>query len=69
MAKKKVYRPDVQDIRRAAHSMLANHGSNAAEIALKRARNLDVASEGRWVWESVFAMLSDLPRPGIGALS
>jgi uncharacterized membrane protein len=69
MAKRKVYGPDAQDIRRAAYSMLANHGSNAAEIALRRARNLDVASESRGVWERVFATLTEMQHPGTGALA
>ena len=60
MAKKKVYGPDAQDIRRAAYSMIANHGRNAAEIAQRRARNLDVASEARTVWERVVAVLGDI---------
>ncbi len=67
MAKKtKIYGPDAQDIHRAAYSMLANHGSSAAEIALKRARNLAVASEARSVWERIFASLTDMQRHGNG---
>lgn len=67
--KKKVHGPDAQDIRRAAYSMLANHGSNAADVALKRARNLDLESEGRGVWERVFTMLTDMQQRGAGALA
>jgi len=69
MAKRKTYGPDAQDIRRAAYSMLANHGGSAAEIALKRARNLDVASEARMVWERVFMTLSELQRKDGKALA
>jgi uncharacterized membrane protein len=69
MAKKNAYGPDAQDIRRAAYSMLANHGSNAAEVALKRARNLDIASEARGVWERVSAMVNEMQRHGTGALA
>jgi hypothetical protein len=69
MAREKVHGPDAQDIRRAADSMLANHGSAAAEIALKRARNLEAASEARCVWESIFATLKDLGSHGTGALA
>lgn len=68
MAKKRASGPDVQEIRRAAYSMLANHGSNAAEIALKRAHNLDIASEGRGVWERISAMVSEMQH-GTGALA
>jgi len=60
MAKRKIYGPDTLEIRRAAYSMLANHGGNAAEIALKRARNLDVASEARMVWERIFTALGEM---------
>jgi uncharacterized membrane protein len=67
--KKKVYGPDAQDIRRAAYSMLANHGSNAAEIALRRARNLDAACEARGVWERIFATVSEMQQHGAGALA
>jgi len=66
--RKKVYGLDIQDIRRAAYSMLANHGGNAAEIALKRARNLDVASESRGIWEQISATVSEMQRHGTGAL-
>lgn len=69
MAKKKIYGPDAQDIRRAASSMLANHGTNAAEIALKRARNLDVASEARGVWERIFATVTEMQQRRTGALA
>lgn len=67
--KKRVYGPDAQDIRRAAYSMLANHGSNAAEIALKRACNLDLASEARGVWERISAMVTEMQQHGTGALA
>jgi hypothetical protein len=67
MPKRKVYGPDAEDIRRAAYSMLANHGNAAAEIALKRARNLEVASEARLVWEGIFASLTDPGCHGTGA--
>lgn len=60
MARKKVVGPDALDIRRAAYSMLENHGRRAAEIAVKRARNLDGASEGRLVWERIATMLADM---------
>ena len=66
--KKKVYGPDAQDIRRAAYSMVANHGSNAAEIALTRARNLDVASEARGIWERIFATVTEM-QDSTGALA
>jgi len=69
MAKKNIYGPDAQDIRRAAYSMLANHGSNAAEIALTRARNLDVACEARGVWERIFATLTEMQQRGTNALA
>jgi hypothetical protein len=49
--------------------MLANYGSNAAEVALKRARNLDIASEARGVWERVSAMVTEMQRHGTGALA
>lgn len=63
---KKIYGPDAQDIRRAAYSMIANHGGNAAEIAQMRARNLDIASEARMVWERIVAVLRDIQRQGTG---
>ena len=69
MARKKVYGPDAQDIRRAAYSMLANHGSKAAEIALQRARNLDAACEARGVWEGIFTMLGEMQRKDGRALA
>jgi len=69
MVKKKIYGPDAQDIRRAAFSMLANHGNNAAEIALKRARNLDVTCEARGVWERISATLTEIQQRGTGALA
>jgi len=51
MAKKKTPGPDRQDILRAACSMIANHGEQAAAIAVARARNLGGnALEARDVW-------------------
>ena len=66
---KKAYGPDAHDIRRAAYSMLANHGSSAAEVALKRARNLDVACDARGVWERISATLTDMQQRGTSALA
>jgi hypothetical protein len=61
MAKKKTFGPDRQDILRAAYSMIANHGEQAATIALSRARNLgDDALEAREVWERIFQTLQYL---------
>ena len=58
---KKILGPDRQDILRAAYSMIANHGEQAATIALNRARNLgDNALEARDVWERVFRTLQQL---------
>jgi hypothetical protein len=69
MARKTVHGPDAQDIRRAAYSMLANHGSAAAQIALQRPRSLEAASEARFIWERIFATLDDLGGHGTGALA
>jgi hypothetical protein len=64
MARKRITGPDAQDILRAAYSMLANHGEQAATIALNRARNLDDnALEARDVWERIFRTLQQL-QPG-----
>jgi hypothetical protein len=61
MAKKTTLGPDRQDILRAAYSMIANHGEQAAPIALARARNLgDNALEARDVWERIFRTLQQL---------
>lgn len=54
MAKQKTLGPDRQDILRAAYSMIANHGEQAANIALNRAHNLgEDALEARDAWERI----------------
>jgi len=67
MAEKKIMGPDAQDILRAAYSMIANHGAQAATIALSRARNLgEDALESRDVWERIFRTLQQLrPEPAL----
>lgn len=61
MAKKKSPGPDMQDILRAAYSMIANHGERAAEVAMSRARNLgEDANEARLVWERISGVLQNL---------
>jgi hypothetical protein len=63
MAKRKTLGPNTQDILRAAYSMIANHGEEAATVALNRARNLgDNALEARDVWERIFRALQQLQR-------
>ncbi len=69
MARKKTVGPDTLEIRRAAYSMLENHGRQAAEVAVRRARNLDGASEGRLVWERIATMLTDMQGQSRGALA
>jgi hypothetical protein len=67
MKKKSICELDAQEIRRAADSMLANHGSAAAEIAMRRARNLAPASEARLIWEHISATLSGMQANGRSA--
>ena len=52
---------DVQDIRRAALSMIDNHGRCAAEIASRRAQNLGGDSaDSRRTWERIVAMIGEI---------
>ncbi len=62
---KKIVGPDARDIARAAYSMIANHGDQAANIALMRARNLGGnALEARLVWERIFRTIQQIqPSP------
>ena len=55
---------DAQDIRRAAYSMIANHGDYAAHVAMKRARSLmdDDSKEARQTWERIIAAIGDARR-------
>ncbi len=52
---------DVQDIRRAALSMIDNHGKSAAEIAWRRAQNLGSDSaDSRRTWERIVSMIGEI---------
>jgi hypothetical protein len=53
---------DMEDIRRAAYSMIENHGASAADVAVKRARNLlgDDTKEGRMTWECIFQAITEI---------
>ena len=55
---------DSQDIRRAAYSMIANHGAYAAHVAMKRARGLvdDDSREARLTWERIASAIGDIRR-------
>lgn len=58
MASRKSKTHDQLDIQRAAYSMIDNHGRNAAEIALKRARNLgDDSLDARQTWECIVSVI------------
>lgn len=53
---------DQSDIRRAAQSMIANHGGCAVHVAVKRARNLlgDDAKEARQTWERILKAIREI---------
>jgi hypothetical protein len=66
MTKRKIVGPDAQDILRAAHAMVANHGERASNVARMRARNLaENALEARLVWDRIFRTIQQIqPSPG-----
>jgi len=70
MAKSKTRTYDQVEIQRAAYSMIDNHGRSAAEIALKRARNLgDDASDARQTWERIVSTICKMQGLQLGVLS
>ena len=70
MAKRKASLPDLLDIRRAAYSMIDNHGRQAAQVAMNRARNLgDDARDAKLLWECIVATISEMQGGQTGAYS
>ncbi len=55
---------DMQDIRRAAYSMIANHGTYAMHVAMKRARNLvdDDSRAARQTWEHIVRAIGEIQK-------
>lgn len=53
---------DQNDIRRAAYSMIANHGGYAVHVAVKRARSLlgDDAKDARQTWERILEAIREI---------
>lgn len=53
---------DKDDIRRAAYSMIGNHGRLAAQVAAERARHLigDDLKESRVMWERIARAIDKL---------
>ncbi|MDB5394825.1 MAG: hypothetical protein JWM91_2331 [Rhodospirillales bacterium] len=61
MAARKQKTFDHLAIERAAYSMIDNHGRFAAEIAMKRARNLgDEALDARRTWERIVSIICQM---------
>jgi len=56
---------DKDDIRRAAYSMIGNHGRFAAQVAAQRASHLigDDLKESRLMWEQIARAIDKL-QPG-----
>jgi hypothetical protein len=56
---------DRESIRRAAYSMIDNHGQSAARVAAQRANNLscDVAGDARLMWQQIARTIEILQRP------
>jgi hypothetical protein len=57
---------DKDDIRRAAYSMIGNHGRLAAQVAAQRASHLigDDLKESRMMWEQIARAIDKLqPSP------
>lgn len=55
-------RHDKEDLLRAAHAMIMNHGNSAAAIAAERARNLAMADakDARQIWEHVVLTINQI---------
>lgn len=53
---------DETDVRRAAFSMICNHGRSAARVAVQRADNLrgDDVMESRLLWEHIARTIDTL---------
>ncbi len=61
MASRKLKTYDQLEIQRAAYSMIDNHGSYAAQIAMKRAHNLgNDPLDGRRTWECIVSAICKL---------
>ncbi len=61
MATRKSSLPDILDIRRAAYSMIDNHGRQAAQVAMNRARNLgEDARDAKILWERIVTTISEM---------
>jgi len=58
---------DKEDIRRAAYSMICNHGTSAARVAVQRASNLigEEVKESRMVWERIARTIDALQGPAL----
>jgi len=56
---------DKESIRRAAYSMIDNHGQSAARVAAQRASNLsgDAAGDARLMWQQIARTIDLLQRP------
>jgi hypothetical protein len=56
---------DKDDIRRAAYSMIGNHGRLAAQVAAQRASHLigEDLKESRMMWEQIARTIDALQRP------
>lgn len=62
---------DQEDIRRAALSMIANHGENAKAVAMKRASNLTAADSAaaRRIWERIVSAIGEIEKQSIPTTS
>jgi hypothetical protein len=60
---------DKDDIRRAAYSMIGNHGRLAAQVAAQRASHLvgDDLKESRMMWEQIARTIDKLQPPAPSA--
>jgi hypothetical protein len=55
---------DDEALRRAAGSMIASYGRYAAQVAMKRARNLgDDSAEARQTWRRIIATIAEMEAP------
>jgi hypothetical protein len=59
---------DQLEIQRAAYSMIDNHGRAAAQVAMKRARNLgDDSLDARKTWERIVSTICKMQGLPAGA--
>ncbi len=61
---------ELQEIERAAYSMIDNHGRHAAEVASRRARNLgDDSIDARVTWERILVTICKMQGAQVSAYS